>query len=64
MPSEPISDEDAIYIYNCGYCAGHHGTVEGHYLHLVPEDMETYHAEVVEELLADMRKLARAVSDA
>ncbi|MDY0227201.1 MAG: hypothetical protein RBR38_10270 [Desulfomicrobium apsheronum] len=42
----------AVHIYNSGYHAGHHYTVEGGYVDIHPSDMDTYHAEEVAELLA------------
>jgi hypothetical protein len=47
------SREAATHIYNSGYHAGHHDTVEGRYVDIVPTDMDTYHAEEVAELLAE-----------
>ena len=41
-----------VHIYNSGYHAGHHYTVEGGYVDIHPSDMGTYHAEEVAELLA------------
>ena len=41
----------AVHIYNSGYHAGHHYTVEGGYVDIHPSDMGTYHAEEVAELL-------------
>ncbi len=45
-------EDAAIHIYNSGYHAGHHYTVEGGYVDIHPSDMDTYHAEEVAELLA------------
>ena len=42
----------AVHIYNSGYHAGHHYTVEGGYVDIHSNDMDTYHAEEVAELLA------------
>ena len=41
-----------IYVYNSGYHAGHHDTVEGRYVDIHPCDMDTYHAEDVIELVS------------
>ena len=41
-----------VHIYNSGYHAGHHDTVEGRYVDIHSNDMSTYHAEDVAELLA------------
>ena len=45
-----------VRVYNSGYAAGHHDTVEGQYTHILPVDMDTYHADVVGELLAELAK--------
>lgn len=42
-----------IRIYNTGYKAGHHYTVEGGYADIFECDMETYHAEEVEEMVEE-----------
>ena len=44
--------DGAVHIYNSGYHAGHHATVEGGYVDIHSSDMDTYHAEEVAELLA------------
>jgi len=41
----------AVHIYNSGYLAGHHYTVEGGYVDIHSNDMASYHAEEVAELL-------------
>ena len=41
-----------VHIYNSGYHAGHHYTVEGGYVDIHSNDMDTYHAEEVAELLS------------
>jgi hypothetical protein len=43
-----------VHIYNSGYQAGHHYTVEGGYTDIHSSDMDSYHAEEVAELLADL----------
>jgi hypothetical protein len=43
--------DDLEEIYNAGYHNGHNDTVECQYTHIFPQDMKTYHAEVVKELL-------------
>ena len=47
-----------VHIYNSGYHAGHHDTVEGRYVDIHISDMGTYHAEEVAELLAALAALA------
>lgn len=44
----------AVHIYNSGYHAGHHYTVEGGYVDIHSNDMDSYHAEEVAELLAGL----------
>jgi len=44
----------SVHIYNSGYQAGHHYTVEGGYTDIHSSDMDSYHAEEVAELLADL----------
>ena len=44
--------QQAVRIYNSGYHAGHHDTVEGCYTHILPCDMSTYHDDVVAALAA------------
>lgn len=46
--------EDAVYIYNSGYNAGHHDTVEGQYTQVLPVDMRTYQNDVVAEILLEV----------
>ena len=43
----------AVRIYNSGYHAGHHDTVEGCYTHILPCDMSTYHDDIVAKLAAE-----------
>ena len=43
-----------VHLYNFGYKAGHHDTVEGQYIDICRQDMETYHLEDVSEWLQDM----------
>ena len=40
-----------IWLYNQGYHAGHHDTVESVFIDLMPVDMETYHDDVVADLM-------------
>lgn len=41
----------AVRLYNSGYHAGHHDTVEAGYVDIFDCDMDTYHAETVEEIV-------------
>ena len=43
-----------VYLYNQGYGAGHNDTVEACYTDIHRDDVDTWHAEVVAELLADL----------
>jgi hypothetical protein len=40
-------------MYNKGYKAGHHDTVECQYVDILDEDMDTYHADIVNEILSE-----------
>ena len=40
-----------INLYNQGYNAGHHDTVEGGYTYVYPVDMNEYHSDIVENIL-------------
>jgi hypothetical protein len=42
-----------VRLYNQGYKAGHHDTVEAGYVDIFDCDMETYHEDVVREILAE-----------
>ena len=42
-----------VRIYNSGYHAGHHDTVEAGYVDIHDCDMDTYHAETVEDILSN-----------
>lgn len=43
-----------VRVYNSGYMAGHHDTVEGHFVDIHHSDMSTYHGEEVEELRQEL----------
>lgn len=43
-----------IQIYNSGYLAGHHDTVEGGYVDIFSCNMNSYHEEEVDELVAEL----------
>jgi hypothetical protein len=51
---EPVAKSFMVHLYNFGYKAGHHDTVEGRYIDICRQDMETYHLEDVSEWLQDM----------
>ena len=44
----------ATEIYNHGYMMGHEDTVESGYTHVCREDSDSYHSDIVAELLADL----------
>jgi len=46
-----------VWMYNQGYQAGHHDTVEGAFTDVHPDDIDTYHDDVVAELIADREAL-------
>ena len=53
-----IAERDAlaVHVYNSGYQAGHEDTVEAVYTDVHQSDMDTYHADVVAELLAELKE--------
>ena len=42
-----------VRLYNQGYYAGHHDTVEGGFVPIHSCDMDTYHEDVVAEILQE-----------
>lgn len=42
-------------VYNAGYAAGHHDTVEGYYVTVLDRDKKTYHSGDVEAFVSEMR---------
>lgn len=50
-------EAQSVHIYNSGYHAGHHDTVEGRYVDIHPSDMASYHIEEVAELREALAKL-------
>jgi len=48
-------DRMAVRLYNSGYMAGHHDTVEGQFTDVHRSEMDTYHDDIVGELLADLQ---------
>ena len=46
--------EMACRIYNSGYQAGHHDTVEGGFTDVHYADRGEYHSDVVQELLSEL----------
>ena len=43
-----------IHVYNSGYHAGHEDTVEGGYTDIFQCDMDSYHDDVVDELVSEL----------
>ena len=56
--------EVAIRLYNCGYNAGHHDTVEGFFTTILDVDIATYHSDVVDEILDEILTDILEVSNA
>jgi hypothetical protein len=50
---EPVVDAYIVHLYNLGYKSGHHDTVEGQYIDLFGQDMDTYHSDFVSEWLEE-----------
>lgn len=57
IPTDPAQEtvNHATRIYNSGYMAGHQDTVEGCFTDILSADMETYHEDVVSELVDALR---------
>jgi len=51
-----ILKKRSVHIYNSGYKAGHHDSVEGGYVCIYYSDMDSYHEEEVEELIEELIK--------
>ena len=43
-----------VSIYNHGYMAEHDATVEGCFVNILPSEMNLYHEDIVNELVADL----------
>ena len=50
---EPVAESFMVSLYNRGYKDGHHDTVEGQYVDIHRQDMDTYHSDIVAERLED-----------
>jgi hypothetical protein len=50
---EPVADAFMVHLYNLGYKSGHHDTVEGRYIDIYVQDMDTYHSDFVSDYLAE-----------
>ena len=48
-----MNEKLAVWLYNQGYQSGHHDTVEGMFTDVLPVDMDSYHDDVVADLLAE-----------
>lgn len=53
-----MAKEVMVRIYNAGYSAGHHDTVEGGFVHVHNQDKATYHADVVLDLIEEFCRVA------
>ena len=51
---ESVVESFMVHMYNFGYKAGHHDTVEGQYIDLDRRDMGTYHSDIVAEWVEDV----------
>ena len=51
-------------LYNRGYRAGHHDTVEGGYVDIHYTDQLTYHEDVIDEIIEEMVKAEQILIDA
>jgi len=52
LDREAEKDGRLVHVYNAGYMAGHHDTVEATFIDIHQSDMDTYHSDVVAELNA------------
>jgi len=52
QPEAQVNGKVACRLYNSGYHAGHHDTVEACYVDIHPSDMSSYHLDVVQKLLS------------
>lgn len=50
---DPNSLRMLTELFNTAYKKGHHDTVEGIYIDVIPPDMDTYHEGLVEDFLDD-----------
>ena len=46
-----------VHIYNAGYTQGHNDTVEGQYVDIVSSDMNSYHDDIVTNLIAELKDM-------
>jgi hypothetical protein len=49
-----VDEGMACRLYNSGYAAGHHHTVEGGFVDVLPVDFDSYHADEVREILSEV----------
>ena len=50
-----VSKALLVRLYNAGYKAGHHDTVEGQYTDIFEVDMDSYHKDAVAEIIEGAR---------
>lgn len=48
--------EVLTYVYNQGYKSGHHDTVESEYVDVFSCDMFTYHDDMIDEIVEELRE--------
>ena len=51
-----VSKAILVRLYNSGYKAGHHDTVEGQYTDIFEIDMDSYHKDDVDEIIEGARR--------
>lgn len=49
--------------YNSGYMAGHHATVEGHFIDIQESDSADYHSDIVAELINEYQPNLKIASE-
>lgn len=54
--SHTENTQQLVSMFNQGYLSGHHDTVEGDYTDIVVSDMNTYHKDVVDDIIAEESK--------
>ena len=54
--AERVTVSQQVELYNAGYLAGHHDTVEGTYVDIAMPDIGTIHDEGVAEIVGEMKR--------
>jgi hypothetical protein len=55
--------KELIHMYNRGYKAGHHDTVECGYVDIFDVDMDSYHEDVIDEIIPEEPELRALLTD-